>query len=275
MFAIMIVVTWDCKGLIVTTSSAGDLYPTQRQRELARIVGRLGRVQAADAAERFNVSTETIRKDLIELERRGLLRRVHGGAVPADDFGFEQTLTARTGLMEQKRRIARAAVAELPDSGAVLLDNGSTMACLADEFPADSELGVFTSSLPVALALTDRPRLTVSTLGGRIRGVTLAEVGNWAIRALREVRVDVVFLGTNGLTVEHGLTTPNEAEATVKRLMLEAGARRVLLADHSKVGTVSMLRYADLCEIDLVITDDGLAQDEVTRLASVTTVRVV
>lgn len=235
---------------------------------------RLGRVQAAEAAERFNVSTETIRKDLIELEQRGLVRRVHGGAIAADDFGFEQTVTDRTGRMDEKRRIARAALEELPDAGAALLDNGSTMACLAEEFP-DVELSVFTSSLPVALALTDRPRLTVSTLGGRIRGVTLAEVGNWTIRALREVHADVVFLGTNGLSVEHGLTTPNEAEATVKRLMLEAGARRVLLADHSKVGAVSMLRYAELAEVDVVITDDGLGEEEADRLRMVTTVRVV
>lgn len=243
-----------------------SLYASQRQQMLVRTVRATGRVDAAAAAVEFQVSTETIRKDLIELERLGLLRRVHGGAIAVDELSFEPAISARTEFMEEKRRIARAALEEVPRTGAVLLDNGSTVARLAEIFPADRDLTVFTNSLTIALTLVSRPRLTVHTLGGRVRGVTLAEVGMWATRALSELRADVAFLGTNGLSVERGVTTPDEAEAAVKGMMYGAARRRVLLADHSKIGHVSMLKYADLSDVDLLITDTGLPDDECRRL---------
>ncbi len=252
------------------------LYASERQQLLVRTVRTTGRIDAAAAADRFGVSTETIRKDLIELERLGLLRRVHGGAVAVDELTFEPAVSARTEFMDEKRRIARAALDELPRSGAVLIDNGTTTMCLAEVFPADRDLTVFTNSLPLALSLAGRPRLTVHTLGGRVRGVTLAEVGNWAARALSELQVDVAFLGTNGMSVERGVTTPDESEATVKGLMYGAARRRVLLADHSKIGHVSMLKYADLSDVDLLITDTGLPDPDLLRLqeAGVTVRRV-
>jgi DeoR family fructose operon transcriptional repressor len=243
-----------------------SLYASQRQQILVRTVRSTGRVDAASAAVEFQVSTETIRKDLIELERLGLLRRVHGGAVAVDELSFEPAVSARTEFMEEKRRIARAALDELPRAGAVLLDNGTTTHCLAEIFPSDRDLTVFTNSLPIALTLVNRPRVTVHTLGGRVRGVTLAEVGSWATRALSELQVDVAFLGANGLSVERGATTPDESEAAVKGLMYGAARRRILLADHSKIGHVSLLKYADLSDIDLVITDTGLPDAELRRL---------
>ncbi|TYB45588.1 DeoR/GlpR family DNA-binding transcription regulator [Actinomadura chibensis] len=242
------------------------LYASQRQQVLLRTVRGTGRVDAAAAAEELNVSTETIRKDLIGLERLGLLRRVHGGAVAVDELSFEPSVSARTEFMDEKRRIARAALDELPQEGTLFFDNGSTTSRLAEVFPSDRELTVFTNSLPIALMLVNRPRLTVHTLGGRVRGRTLAEVDNWAVRALSELRVDVAFLGTNGLSVERGLTTPDGAEAAVKRMMYGAARRRILLADHSKVGHVSMLKYADLSDVDLLITDDGVDDRELKKL---------
>jgi len=91
-------------------------------------------------------------------------------------------------------------------------------------------------------------------------------VDNWAVRALSELRVDVAFLGTNGLSVERGLTTPDESEATVKRMMYSAAHRRILLADHSKIGHASMLKYADLSDIDLLITDNEVQDRDVKKL---------
>jgi DeoR family fructose operon transcriptional repressor len=220
-------------------------------------------------ADRLSVSTETIRKDLTELERQGLLHRVHGGAVAVEDLSFEPAVAARTEHTDEKRRIARAALAEVPAEGAVLVDAGSTTACLAELMPADRDLAVFTSALTIALTLATRPRLTVHTLGGRVRSRTFAEVDNWAVRALSEIRVDVAFLGTNGLSVDRGLSTPDESEATVKRLMLKAARRRVLLADHSKVGRISLYKYGDLSEIDLLITDTGMSDVDARRFEDV------
>ncbi|GAA4623130.1 DeoR/GlpR family DNA-binding transcription regulator [Actinoallomurus vinaceus] len=241
-------------------------YAAQRRQILLQTLRSAGRIDVTDMADRLDVSTETIRKDLTELERQGLLHRVHGGAVAVEDLSFEPAVAARTEYTDEKHRIARAALAEVPLEGAVLIDAGSTTACLADVMPADRDLAVFTNTLTIALTLATRPRLTVHTLGGRVRSRTFAEVDNWAVRALSELRVDVAFLGTNGFTVDDGLRTPDESEATVKRLMLKVARRRVLLADHSKLGRISLFKYGDLSDIDLLITDAGMPDAEVRRL---------
>lgn len=242
-------------------------YPPQRDQSILRVLHDVGRVDAAVIANELRVTSETVRKDLIRLERRGLLRRVHGGAVPVTDLTFEAAVSDRTGFPAEKQRIARAALAHLPAGGAVLLDAGSTTAWLAEIFPTDRHLDVFTNALPTALALLTRPNMTVHTLGGRLRGLTSAEVGPFADRALRDINVDVAFLGANGVSLERGLTTPDPAEAATKRLMLSAAQRRILLADHSKVGLVSLCKYGELRDVDLLITDAGLPDDQAAALA--------
>jgi DeoR family fructose operon transcriptional repressor len=191
---------------------------------------------------------------------------VHGGAVPVGQLSYEPAVSTRTYYAEEKTRIAAAALAHLPSGGAILIDAGSTTARLAELFPADRELTVYTNTLPIALTLIDRPLLTVVTLGGRVRPLTRAEVGDWAARALAEINVDVAFLGANAISVDRGLTTPDPAEAAVKRLMPGSARRRILLADHSKVGEVSLCKHADLSDIDLLITDTGLAAADLAAL---------
>ncbi|SDZ42586.1 transcriptional regulator, DeoR family [Micromonospora pattaloongensis] len=241
-------------------------YAAERKQAIMTELRAAGRVDAAEVAARLNVTKETVRKDLIGLERQGLLRRVHGGAVPVGQLSFEPAVVTRTYYSEEKTRIATAALAHLPAAGAVLIDAGSTTARLAELFPADRELTVYTNTLPIALALVDHPMLTVVTLGGRVRPLTLAEVDDWAVRALAEINVDVAFLGANAISVERGLTTPDPAEAAVKRLMLGSARRRILLADHSKVGGVSLCKHADLSDIDLLITDTGLPDADLKAL---------
>ena len=226
----------------------------------AQIVDRLrsaGRVEIGGLSAELQVSGETIRKDLIQLEGLGLLRRVHGGAVPPDPLDHEPAVSRRSEQSAEKTRIARAALAYLPERGSLVVDAGSTTAILADLMPA-AGLTIYTNALPIALALAQRPQLTVCTLGGRVRPITLAEVDEIAARTLADINVDVAFLGTNGLSVERGLTTPDAAEAATKRLMLRTARQRVLLIDHSKVGLVRGHRHADLDDIDVLITDREL-----------------
>jgi DeoR family transcriptional regulator, fructose operon transcriptional repressor len=243
-------------------------FSSQRRQAIVRALRASGRVDVTEIAAELGVTNETVRKDLIQLERHGLLRRVHGGAVPIEHLAFEPDVTARTEFADEKRRIARAAFAHLPAEGSVLLDAGSTTSRLADIFPTDRSLIVFTNTLPIALSLLGRPNLTVHSLGGRLRGPTSAEVGPWTDRALRDINVDVAFLGTNGVTLDRGLTTPDAAEAATKQLMLSAARRRILLADHSKVGLVSLHKHGELSDIDLLITDSGLPDDQQAALAA-------
>jgi DeoR family fructose operon transcriptional repressor len=186
--------------------------------------------------------------------------------VPVHYLSYEPGVETRTEFTTEKAAIAKAALAHLPSQGSVLIDAGSTTAQLVEIFPGDRELTVYTNTLPLAMSLLTRPLLTVFTLGGRLRSKTFAEVDDWAARSLGEINVDVAFLGTNGISLTRGLTTPDPAEAAIKRLMLSCAQRRILLADHSKVGTVSGVHHGDLHDIDLLITDNGLSDTELTEL---------
>ncbi|WP_037074748.1 DeoR/GlpR family DNA-binding transcription regulator [Pseudonocardia spinosispora] len=241
-------------------------YAATRQQEILRVLHATGQIDAASLAAEFGVTAETVRKDLIALERQGLLRRVHGGALPVEALTFEPEVSARTEFTEEKTRIARAALAHLDRAGSVFLDAGSTTSRLAEILPTDRPLTIFTNTLSIALTLVAKPNLTVFTLGGRVRGRTLAEVDTWAARALQEINVDVAFLGTNGISLTRGLTTPDPAEAAIKRLMLSCAVRRVLLADHSKVGRTSLCQHGTLADIDALITDTGLADTDLDAL---------
>lgn len=253
------------------------MYAEERRQVTLERARRDGRVDVTGLAAEFDVTHETVRRDLTALERHGVLRRVHGGAIPVERLGFEPALTERDSVnIDEKERIAKAALAELPEEGAVLLDAGSTTVRLAEQLPGDRELTVVTNSLPVALTLLPRANITVMLLGGRLRTRTQAAVDAWALRALAESFVDVAFMATNGVSVERGLTTPDPAEAEVKRAMIASSRRAVLLSDHTKVGNDHFARFASVDDLDLIITDHGLADGLADELETAgTTVRAV
>lgn len=237
------------------------MYAEERQQAMAQLVAEHGRLSVNVLAERYDVTTETVRRDLSALERMGLLRRVHGGAVPANSLAVIES-----GLLErdqantpEKERIARAALDLLPPAGStVLLDAGSTTNRLASLLPRDHRLVVFTHAVPVAARLAGHPQVELHLLPGRVRLTTQAAVGADTVQALSELRADVVFLGSNGVTVEHGLSTPDRDEAAVKRTMVQCSRQVVALTDASKVGIESPIRFASLAEVDVLVTDEGV-----------------
>ena len=245
------------------------MYAEERQQLIVDRARSVGRVDGAELAAELEVTAETIRRDLSILERQGLLRRVHGGAIPVERLGFEPGLATRDAVMTtEKDRIAKAALAELPDEGSILLDAGTTTARLAELLPPDRQLTVLTNALPTALSLAPRANITVLVVGGRVRGRTLAAVDLWALDALGQSYVDVAFVATNGLSIERGLTTPDQAEAAVKKAMIRAARRAVLLADHTKVGCDHLARFGELSEIDTFITDSGLDERTAAEIES-------
>lgn len=252
------------------------MYLEERHQMIVEQARANGRVEVGSLAARFDVTAETIRRDLTTLERQGVLRRVHGGAIPVERLGFEPGLAARDAAQAgEKEQIAKAALAEIPAEGAILLDAGSTTARLAELLPSDRELTVITHALPIAMSLALRPNITVLTLGGRIRSRTLAGVDEWPVRLLADLYVDVAFVGTNGISAARGLTTPDPAEAAVKRAIVRAARRVIVLADHTKVGVDHLVRFGDLSEVDMLITDTGLDDELAAEIdgAGVRTVR--
>jgi DeoR family fructose operon transcriptional repressor len=236
------------------------MYAEERQQAIAQLVADRGSVSVAELATAFVVTTETVRRDLSLLERAGLVRRVHGGAVPAGALAsLESALTERDAAnTRQKDQIARAALAQLPPGEAtILIDAGSSTSRLAALLPTDRQVVVITHAVPVAARLAGLPHVSLHLLPGRVRPSTQAAVGADTVAALQRLRADIAFIGTNGISVGHGFSTPDLEEAATKRALVQAAHRTVVLADASKFGTETAQRFAALDEIDVVVTDQG------------------
>lgn len=238
------------------------MYAAERQQRILAAARAHGRVEVSPLSDEFGVTTETIRRDLSALERRGLLRRVHGGAIPEDLLEPEPGIEERVGRRaEAKRRIAKRALEVIPEGGTVLLDAGTTTLAIAQALPAEASLTVVTNSLMIGAALAAKPGISLLQIGGRVRPVTGAAVGPWACGELASLTVDVGFMGCNGFDAAHGLTTPDQDEAATKRAMLLASRTTVLVSDASKAGRVHLHRFAAIEEIDMVVTDAQLADE--------------
>jgi DeoR/GlpR family transcriptional regulator of sugar metabolism len=213
-----------------------------------------GRVLAADLTAELAVSPDTIRRDLRELDEAGRLRRVHGGALPRHGDAAPFASRARRAP-EAKASIARRAAACVEDGQVVILDGGTTTLELAHALRGDLRASVITTSPPVALALADRPGLSVTVVGGTLRPHALVTVGAAAVETLRVIRADIVFLGVCGLHPEIGVTTEDLEERHVKAAMIDGAAEVVALADHDKLGTAMPMVVAPLSAVTRLVTD--------------------
>ena len=241
------------------------MYAEERQQAMAQLISSWGRISVAQLADDFNVTTETVRRDLSVLDRMGLVHRVHGGAVPAGSLtvieaGISERDRANT---RAKDAIAAAAVALLPPPEAVVvIDAGSTTARLAAALPRDHRLTVVTHAVPVASRLAGLPQIELHLLPGKVRATTHAAVGSDTVAALGDLRADVAFVATNGLTADHGLTTPDRDEAATKRAIVACARRTVVLADSTKIGVETAVRFATLVDVDTLVTDSEIDPTE-------------
>lgn len=243
------------------------MYAQERQRLILEQLERTGRVAVAELAEHFEVTTETIRRDLDHLAAESLVQRVHGGAVPRRTGPAEPDLeTRRATNVQVKRRIAAAAAALLPrDADAsILLDAGTTTAEVLPHL-SGRRGPLITNAPAIAQAALALPDLEVHILPGRLRGTTQAAVGPSTVEALRRLHPEVVLLGCNGMGPD-GFTTPDPDEAAVKAAMVAAAGLRILVADSSKAGERSLVTFATAADVDTLVTDTGLTDDAMRQL---------
>ena len=236
-----------------------------RQAQILEFARTRGRVAVVSLSSEFGVATETIRRDLRVLADRRLVKRVHGGAIPLESAAFESGVDYRSRVdLAQKRRIASAAADLLHGAETVFLDEGFTPRLIADKL-AERELTVVTASLLAAEALADSDSVTVLLLGGRMRGRTLATVDHWATDMLNSLVIDVAYLGTNAISVEHGLTTPDPAVAAVKHAAVTRARRSIFVGAHSKFGISSFCRFAEVGDFEAIVTGTELPEAEARR----------
>ena len=238
------------------------MYAEERQQAMAQLVAERGRLSVTELAEQYDVTTETVRRDLSALERMGLVRRVHGGAVPAT-----RSPSIESGARRARRRptpprrsaIAQAALDLLPPPGSLDPDrrrHDDRRGC-ASVLPRDHRLTVVTHAVPSRPGWPAARRSSCTCCPGRVRPTTQAAVGADTVAALAELRADLAFLGTNGITVDHGLTTPDRDEAATKRAIVARappGRRARRRHQDRRRDTV---RFATLDEVDVLVTDGG------------------
>lgn len=233
------------------------MFAEERKRQILELLAQEQSIKVPDLSALFNVSEVTVRRDLQELEDAGFLKRTHGGAV-SNLTGFEPTQAEKEDqYQEEKVAIADVAVQLVREGDTVILDAGSTTLQIARHLRNKKDLTVLTNAINIAWELRTGT-VEVVLLGGYLRQRTLSLVGPITENTLSGFHVDKLFLATNGLDLERGLTTPNLTEAQTKKAMIKSAKEVIVVADHSKFNRVAFSQICGLDRVSRLITDAGV-----------------
>ncbi|GAA3244138.1 DeoR/GlpR family DNA-binding transcription regulator [Streptomyces thermocoprophilus] len=244
-----------------------NLLAEQRRALIVDEVRRRGGVRVNELTRKLGVSDMTVRRDLDALARQGVLEKVHGGAVPVVEAStHEPGFEAKSGLeLTAKEDIARAAAELVSPGSAIALSGGTTTYALAQRLLDVPDLTVVTNSVRVAdvfhaaqRSSGQRQGSATVVLTGGVRTPSDSLVGPVADQAIASLHFDLLFLGVHGISLEAGLSTPNLAEAETNRRLVQSARRVVVVADHTKWGTVGLSSFAKLEQVDTWVTDGGL-----------------
>jgi len=232
------------------------LIAAERRRRILESVRSRRAVRVTALSRLLGCSPATLRRDLQYLDEEGLVRRTHGGAVDlAKDLDMERPPNFKATLqMAEKRAVGAAAARLVSDGDTIALSGGTTTLEVARHLRGRENLRVLTNSVAIATELLGNPGIEVTLTGGTLRS-SLELCGPLAEQSLRNIYVDTAFIGVDGFTVEHGLTTYNQIEAQTDRLMIEHARRTVVVADHTKIGQVTMALIAPFRAVSMLVTD--------------------
>ena len=235
--------------------------PAERHRRIEEVLRERQVVRVSTLSELLGVSEVTIRRDLESLERRGMVERTHGGAIHTQRMRTEPAYFEAISANPQEKHAIGLAAARLVEPGdAIFLNGGTTTLCVARHLDAPG-VKVITNHVGIALELADR-EMELLLVGGHFRAPSNSVVGPFAAETIRRVHASKAFIGVEGISLRSGLTTPAAAEAEVARLMIEqTRGSVVVVADHSKIGTVADYQIAPLEDVDRLVVDAGVARD--------------
>lgn len=237
----------------------------ERRNKLAQIILSEGSVKVGDIAEVFHVSTETIRKDLIYLEDKGIVKKGHGGAIASSEL-LERPLAVKAfENIEVKSKIAQAAIELIPTNGVIILAPGSTTLSIAKMLTLKKGLTIITNSLIIAEIITGTDN-NIFLVGGEIRKSSMAMVGFWASNLFSTVKADVAFVGTDGFESRSGPCTTSYAESEVNKVILNSCKKAVIVCDNSKFTSDGTFQFGSWEDIDYLITDSRAPEDKVEEL---------
>jgi len=246
-----------------------------RQMEIVDFIKNKGMASIHQLGKEFHISLPTIRRDLAKLEKQGTIKRVHGGAMAKGDVFSDTSLRQRVQKnIKEKEKIAAYVVSKLIQPGdTIILDAGTTTYLIASLIRKQklSGLTIITNSIANATELALCPGITHLLTAGKIHSETMSLLGPETIKSLDGFHVDKAFIGTAGIHWENGLTDINVEGCTVKREFLKRADKKIILADHSKIGKIYFANICSLDEVDMVVTDSGIGNELKNKMDKIKT----
>lgn len=226
-----------------------------------------GRVDILELSNELKVSGVTIRKDLKTLEGKGLLFRSKGGGFLTNPYTNERPLNEKEFInVDQKKKIAREALSLIGQNDSIIIGSGTTVFELARCLHPAKHLTVITPALRVSLELCNRPNIDIFQLGGMIHQSSSSSAGSFPEKILEELSCGILFLGVDGIDIEHGLTITNIIESSLNQKMISMAQTVVILADSSKFDRRGLAKICNLREVDYIVTDSGAPPAKLAKI---------
>lgn len=249
-----------------------------RRNKIAQLIASRENFKVGELAKIFNVSTETIRKDLIFLDSQGIVKKSHGGAIINEEnlkSSVEKPLSIKElENKEYKKRIALHALSLIPPNASFFIDSGTTNYFLAELLAHEKGMNIFTNSIPVVNMLAESNN-NIYILGGKLKEQSHCIVGNWTLQLLENIQPDIAFLGSDAFKNSLGPCTASFDECGIKSKIVEKSEKAIVLADSSKFNNSGLFTFSEWGKIDLLITDTRVGKKELKQLTQVTNVVTV
>jgi DeoR/GlpR family transcriptional regulator of sugar metabolism len=244
-------------------------FTEERQQKIVEHINQKGRVKVEELSGFFNVTEMTVRRDLLALEKQGLLYRTHGGAIKREKRSIWQTSSLQTRLCqneEEKERIALYVAQMIQDGESIMIDGGSTTTKVAQRLTGKRNLLIVTNALTIGELLLELEDSKVILTGGELFKETNALMGNATETAISNYRADKSIIGVSGLVPEEGCFSAIPQEAEIKNRMLQNSQKKIVVADSSKIGTRAFYFFCDFTKIDTLVTDRNIKRNDLTLL---------
>ncbi|RIJ50513.1 DeoR/GlpR transcriptional regulator [Maribellus luteus] len=239
----------------------------ERHKYILDMLNKNGFIKVSDISRELDVTPVTIRKDLKYLEEKKLLYRTHGSASPVNPHTADINLQEKEKMkISEKQRIALAACQLIEENDSIIIASGSTAHTFAQELNPQGNLTVVSASLKTSLLLSGKQNIEVIQLGGIVRKNSFSVVGDFAIKPFDDMTCSKLFLGVDGIDFDNGITNSNIEEAILNKKMMKSALRTIIISDSSKFGRRGFGKICNLDQIDVIITDSGIAQHTATAI---------
>jgi len=238
-------------------NNKGDLFIEERQDKIVKYIEKVEKATIEEIMSLLKISRSTVRRDLMDLERKNLIIRTRGGALKKKYFKYEFSLNEKKDLnLDKKKKIAQITKRFINEGDIIYISGGTTTLELAKILFDIKDLIVFTNAINILLELANNSGIEIKLIGGDFRKKTLSMVGHEAINYLDRYNFDKAFVGVNGISVSEGLTTPNELEAIVDGEVIRRSKEVFILADETKFGAVAFSTICKIEDVDYIITNN-------------------